>query len=152
LLEGQKPSKRVVLWGNNGLYKCNKTFSQYSTYGFIFISYAGLCAMLTFQKSTYLDSPELINFSLSTNLDASLPQTGRYKTWLRTLISNFGEPYGLAFHNLIEGPSIGLHTRSARETLYYIIGQPTESTKKLNKCISICPTIILRTTFKQPRT
>jgi hypothetical protein len=64
--------------------------------------------MPTFHKSRYLDSPKLINFSLSTDLDASLPQIGRCKIGLRTLVSNFGEPFGLAFHNLINGPSIEL--------------------------------------------
>jgi hypothetical protein len=48
LFEGQKPSKRVILWGGNGLDKCNKTSSQYSTYNFIFISYVEFCAMPTF--------------------------------------------------------------------------------------------------------
>jgi hypothetical protein len=60
-----------------------------------------LCAMPTFHKSSYLDSLELINFSLSTNLDASLPQIGQYRIGLGTLVYNFGEPFGLVFHNLI---------------------------------------------------
>jgi hypothetical protein len=60
--------------------------------------------MPTFKKSTYLDSLKLISFSLSIDLDASLPQNGQYKTRLGTLVGNFGEPSGLTFHNLIRGP------------------------------------------------
>jgi hypothetical protein len=63
----------------------------------------------------YLDSPELINFSLSINFDASLPQIGRYRIGLGTLIGNFGELFGLTFHNLIGCPYIGLHTGSTGE-------------------------------------
>jgi hypothetical protein len=54
----------------------------------------------------YLDSPELINFSFSTGRNASLPQIGWYKTGVGTTVGNFGEPCGLAFRNLIGGPSI----------------------------------------------
>jgi len=56
----------------------------------------------------YLDSPKLINFSFSIDLDASLPQIGRYKIGHGIPVSNFGEPFGLVFHNLIRGPFIGL--------------------------------------------
>jgi len=56
----------------------------------------------------YLDSPELINFTLSTNFNASLPQIGCCRTRLGTPIGNFGESFGLTFHNLIKGPSIKL--------------------------------------------
>jgi hypothetical protein len=66
--------------------------------------------MPTFQKSTYLDSPKFINFYFSTELDASLPQIGWYRIGLGTLIGNFGEPFGLIFHNIIGGPFIGFHT------------------------------------------
>jgi hypothetical protein len=66
------------------------------------------CAMPTFQKSTYLDNPEFINLYFSTNLNASLLQIEQYTTGLGTPINNFGEPFGLVFHNLIEGPSIEL--------------------------------------------
>jgi hypothetical protein len=38
-----------------------------------------LCAMPTFQKSTYLDNPKLIKKILSIDLDASLPQIGGIK-------------------------------------------------------------------------
>jgi len=57
-----------------------------------------------------LDSPEFINFILSTNLYASLPQIGWYRTGLGTPVGKFGKPSRLAFHNLIGGPSIGFHT------------------------------------------
>jgi hypothetical protein len=67
-----------------------------------------LYAMPTFQKSTYLDSLELKNFSLSIDFNASLPQIGHYKIRLGTPIGNFGELFGLYFHNLIKSPSIGL--------------------------------------------
>jgi hypothetical protein len=107
-----------------------------------------LCAMPTFQKSMYLDNPKLINFSLSTNLDASLPQIGQYRTRLGTPIGNFSELFKLAFHNLIKGPCIGLHIRFVGENLHCINGQPKESTKKLNICISICPTNISGPSFK----
>jgi hypothetical protein len=63
-----------------------------------------------FQKSTYLDSLKLINFSLSIELDASLPQIGWYKIGLGILVGNFGESFGLAYHNIIDGPFIGLYT------------------------------------------
>jgi hypothetical protein len=64
--------------------------------------------MPTFHKSTYFDSLELIKFSLSTNFDVSLPSIRWYRTRLGTPISNFGEPFGLVFHNLFESPFIGL--------------------------------------------
>jgi hypothetical protein len=98
-------------------------------YGFIFISYVELCAMSTFQKSTYLDSLEFIKKFLSTDLDASLPPIGWHRRGHGTLIDNFGELFGLAFHNLMRIPSIGLHIGYVGETLYYTIGQPKESTK-----------------------
>jgi hypothetical protein len=101
LVEGQKPSKIVAPLRGNGLDKCNKISSQYSMYDFIFISYVKLCVISTFQKSTYLDSPTFMNFSLSTNLDASLPQIGRYGIGLGTPMGNFDDPSRLAFHNLI---------------------------------------------------
>jgi hypothetical protein len=116
------------------------------------MSYVELCTMPIFQKSTYLDSPNLINFPLSTDFNASLPQIGWYKTRLRISIGNFGELPGLAFHNLIEGPFIELQTRSAGETLYYIIGQLNESTKNLKIFISVCPINVSKPSFKQPRT
>jgi hypothetical protein len=74
----------------------------------MFISYVELCTMPTFQKSTYLDTPKLINLSLSINFNASSPQIGRYRIGLGTLIGNFSEPSALVFHNLIDGPSIRL--------------------------------------------
>jgi hypothetical protein len=77
---------------------------------------------------------------------------GRYGIRLGTLIGNFGELSRVAFHNLIGGPSIGLQTGSVGETMYFIINQPNESTKNLNRCILICPTNVLKPTFKQPRT
>jgi hypothetical protein len=64
--------------------------------------------MPTFQKSMYLDKLKFINFSLSINLDASLPQIGWYRIGLGILLGNFGETFKLAFHNLIRSPSIGL--------------------------------------------
>jgi hypothetical protein len=100
----------------------------------------------------YLDNPKLINFSLSTNLNASLPQIGQYRIGLGTHVNNFGELSRLAFHNLIGGPSIGLHTLPMGQTWYCITGQPKESTKNLNICILVCPTNISRPSFKQPRT
>jgi hypothetical protein len=75
-----------------------------------------------------LDSPNFIKFSLSTDLDASLSRIGWYKTGLGTLINNFGELFGLAFHNLIGSPSIGFHIGYVVETLYCIIGQPKKLT------------------------
>jgi len=93
-----------------------------------------------------------MNFSLFINLDTSLPQIGQYGTWLRTPIGNFGDPSRLAFHDLINGASMKLQTGSVGETLYYIIGHPDESIKNLNRCISICPTKVPKSSFKQPRT
>jgi len=111
-----------------------------------------LCSMNCFQNSTYLNSPTLINFSLSTNLIASWPQIGRYGTRLGTLVSNFGDPSTLTFHNWIGGPSMGLQMISISETLYYIIGQLHESTKNLKICILVCPTKVFKPSFKQLRT
>jgi hypothetical protein len=100
----------------------------------------------------YLDNPTLMNFFFSTNLDTLLPQIGQYGTWLGTQICNFGDPSGLAFHNLINGGFIKLQTGFVGETLYYITCHPNKSTKNLNKCISICPTKVLEPSFKQPKT
>jgi hypothetical protein len=69
--------------------------------------------MPTFQKSTYLDSPKLINFFVSIYIDASLPQIGQYKTRLGTLVSNFGELFALAFHNLSKA-----HISNSRQDLW----------------------------------
>jgi hypothetical protein len=41
--------------------------------------------MLYFQNSTYLDSPALMTFSFSTDLNTSLPQVGQYGIRLGTL-------------------------------------------------------------------
>jgi hypothetical protein len=56
----------------------------------------------------YLDSPELTNFILSNDFNAAFPQIGHYRTRLGIPIGNFGESFGLTFHNLIKGPSIEL--------------------------------------------
>jgi hypothetical protein len=93
----------------------------------------------------YLDSLEFINFSLSINFNASLPQIGRYRIGLGTLIGNFGELFKLTFHNWM--PIYWTPHMIYGETLYCI--QPKESTKNLNRCILICPTNILGPFFKQ---
>jgi len=85
--------------------------------------------MHCFQNSTHLDSLALINFSLSINLTTSWPQIGQYGIGLGTLIRSFGEPFALAFHNWIEGFSMGLQTLLVNGILYCIIGQPNESTR-----------------------
>jgi hypothetical protein len=77
----------------------------------------------------YLENLKFINFSLSTDFNASLPQIGRYKTRLGTPIGNCGELSQLTFHNLIESPSIGFQTGSMRETLYCIITNLTNQQK-----------------------
>jgi hypothetical protein len=84
--------------------------------------------MPCFQNSTYLDIA-LINSSLSTNLTTTWPQIKQYQIGLGTLVGSFGEPFSLAFHHWIEGPSMGFQTLLISETLYCIIGQPNESTK-----------------------
>jgi hypothetical protein len=61
-------------------------------------------------------------------------------------ISNFGDPFELAFHNLIDGASIGL------QILYYITSHPEEATKHLNSWISICPIKVSEPSFKQLKT
>jgi hypothetical protein len=104
-------------------------------YDFIFISYVELCAIPTFQKSMYLDSLTLMNFSLSNDLDTSLPQIGQYRTGLRILVGNFGDPFGLTFHNLISGISIKFQTKYVGEILCCIINHLEESIKNLNRCI-----------------
>jgi hypothetical protein len=85
--------------------------------------------MPCFQNSTYFDNLALIFFSLSTELTTSWPQIGQYRIGLGTLVGSFGEPFALAFHHWIEGPSMGLQRLLVNETLYYIIGQPNESTQ-----------------------
>jgi hypothetical protein len=100
----------------------------------------------------YLDYLTLINFSLSTNLIASWPQIGRYGIWLGTLVGNFGKPYALTFHNWIGSSFVGLQTLLVGETLYYITGQPDESTKNLKRCISVCLTKVSKPFFRQPKT
>jgi len=77
----------------------------------IWLHFHFICGTLckpTFQKSTYFDSLELINFSLSLDFHASLPSIKWHRTRLGTPIGNFGELFGLVFHNLIEDPFIGL--------------------------------------------
>jgi hypothetical protein len=85
--------------------------------------------MPTFYKSTYLDSPKLINFPLSIELDASLPQIGWYKIGLGTLVGNFGEPFGLAFHNMINAHLLDSTHDLVGETSYCITCKRYESTK-----------------------
>jgi hypothetical protein len=65
---------------------------------------------------------------------------------------NSGDPLGLAFHNLINGTSIKLQTKSMGESLYCITGHAKESTKNLNKCILVCPIKVFGPSFKQLRT
>jgi hypothetical protein len=93
-----------------------------------------------------------MNFFFSKDLNALLAQIGQYGIGLGTSVGSFGDPSKLHFHNLIGSPSIKLQTLFMGETLYYMIGQPNESTKNLNKCISMCPTKVSRTSFKQPKT
>jgi len=69
-----------------------------------------------------------------------------------TLVSNFGDPSRLAFHNLIDGTSIGFQRWYVGEILYFITCHLDESIKKLNICISVCPTKVSRPSFKQPKT
>jgi hypothetical protein len=121
-------------------------------YDFIFISYVELCAIPTFQKSMYLDSLTLMNFSLSNDLDTSLPQTGWYGARLGILVGNFGDPFGLAFHNLISGISIRFQTKSVGKILYNIIDHLEESTENVNRCILVCLNKISTLSFKQPMT
>jgi hypothetical protein len=97
----------------------------------------------------YLDSPTLMNFSLSNDLDTSLPQIGRYGIGLGILVGNYSDPFGLAFHNLIGGISIRFQIGYVEEILYFIIGHLEQSTKNLNRCISICPNKVSRLSFKQ---
>jgi hypothetical protein len=92
-----------------------------------------------------------MNFSFSTNLKTSLPQIGQYGTRLGTLVSNFSDPSKLDFHNLIGGSFVGLQTLSVGETLYCMIGQPNESTKKIKQMHISVPyqsfKTILQTTY-----
>jgi hypothetical protein len=99
----------------------------------------------------YLDSLIVTKFSFSTNLTTSWPKIGRYGIKLKTPINSFGNPSALTFHNWIRGPFMGLQMLSISETLYYIINQLDESTKKFKRCKSICPTKVSKLSFKQPR-
>ncbi len=105
-----------------------------------------------FQNSRYLDSPALMNYFFSTDLNTSSPQIGQYGTRFGTLVGSFGDPSKFDFHNSTRGSSVGLQTLYVGETLYYMIGQPNESTKNLNKCISMCLTKVSRPFFKQHTT
>jgi hypothetical protein len=108
--------------------------------------------MLCFQNSTYLDSPTLMTFSFSTDLNTSLPQVGQYGIRLGTLASSFDGPSKLYFHNLIGDPFVELQTLFMGATFYYMTCQLDKSTKNLNKCILVCPTKVLGPSFKQPKT
>jgi len=77
----------------------------------------------------YLDSLTLMNFSLSTYLNASWLKIGQYGTRFRILIGNFGDPLGLIFQNLIGGPSMGLQTLYLGEILYNITCRLDDSMK-----------------------
>jgi hypothetical protein len=100
----------------------------------------------------YLNNPTLTNFSFSTDLNASWPQIGQYGRGLGTLVSNFGDPSILTFHNWIRGLYVGLQMLSVFETLYSITSQPNESTKNLKKCTLICLSKVSKSSFKQLKT
>jgi hypothetical protein len=72
-----------------------------------------------------LDYPVLVNFSFPTNLNTSLPQIKQYGARLGTLVGSFGD-------------------------VIQSIGQLNNPTMDLKKCILICPTKVLRPSFKQP--
>jgi hypothetical protein len=88
-----------------------------------------------------------MNFSLSTNLNASWLKIGQYGTRFRILISNFGDPLELIFQNLIGGPSM-LQTLYVGEILYNITCQSDDSTKNSKKCILVSPIEVSRPSFK----
>ncbi len=60
--------------------------------------------MLCFQN---LDSPTLMEFFFPYTSTHHCLQIGQYGTGLGTLVSNFGDPSKLHFHNLIGGPYVG---------------------------------------------
>jgi len=71
----------------------------------------------------------------------------------------FGNPCGSlgwlkssTCHNQIGVPSLGLEKALVGDTLYYIIGHSTESTKKQNKCMFVWSTKISNPSFKHPLT
>ncbi len=68
-----------------------------------------------------------VNFSFSTDLNTSLSQIKQYGARLGTLVGSFGD-------------------------VVQSIGQLDNSTMNLKKCILICPTKVLRPSFKQPTT
>jgi hypothetical protein len=107
-----------------------------------------------FQPSRNLTIWKILHLWTFFSIDryTSLPQIRPYGTWHGTPIGNFGGPCGLAFHNLIGSAFIRLQIGSMGETLYSIIGHPKESTKNLNRCISISLTKVWRPSFKQLRT
>jgi hypothetical protein len=69
----------------------------------------------------------LVNFSFSIDFKTSLPQIKQYGARLGTPIRSFGD-------------------------VVQNIGQLNDSTMNLKKCILICPTKVLRPSFKQPTT
>jgi hypothetical protein len=77
----------------------------------------------------YLDSSTLMNFSLSTDFNASWLKIRQYGTRFKILIGNFGDPLGLIFQHLIGGASMGLQTLYVGEILYNITCQSNDSTK-----------------------
>jgi hypothetical protein len=99
-----------------------------------------------------LESPALMNFSFSINLDTSLPQIEQYGIGHGNIVGNFSDPSRLAFHNFISVTSIELQAWSMGKILYYITSHPNESTKNLNRCISVCLTKVSRSSFKQSMT
>jgi hypothetical protein len=48
--------------------------------------------MPTFQKFMYFDSPKLMNFCFSVDLQGSMPHVGQSGTGLGVFVSNFGDP------------------------------------------------------------
>jgi hypothetical protein len=82
------------------------------------------CHLLTLSTSKYLEIPPLMNFSFSTNLDASSPHIGWNGTSFGTPTGNLSCLEAYSCHSRIGGPSYGLHNDFVEETLYHIISHP----------------------------
>jgi len=67
--------------------------------------YISSLTMFNFQISEYFEIPLIMNFSLSSDFEISLPQIGWNGTRFGTPLHSLGQPWLLNFHNWITRPS-----------------------------------------------
>ncbi len=95
-------------------------------------AYISSLKTLSFQNSKCFKIPLLMNFSFSTNFEASFPNRKK-GTSFEIPLGNLKQPWSSNFHNQIVGPSLGLHIEYVWNTLYNIISHLIKSTK--NMCV-----------------